>query len=196
MGGFGTAFAIHNSYVGGYWGAAINEASLKNHFNYPKANQETITNDISRDIQAIQGSAGLSVPINANFKYQPYLSLGYADIDIRYYGPLPSEPDKPNYQHRRHHRLAHPRTALQQWFDKNRIEIKTIYIINYTDSHENLDTSGTGHNGIITFRWSMPTHYRSQGKPWWWNVYYRHVNLINQDPESLGFKYYNELALA
>lgn len=203
--GFGAEFTIRDHLFDGYWGLALVQGTLEDKLEFNNTLDEPIIFLVDRDILSLQGSFGLSFPINKSLRYRPYLSLSAAKFDTHstVIGRV-DEDQTPGIFFAQSETEAMTTTLVQEVLydyrmDSARIELSGTYMLAYTDtfdaSNAVLDTFGWSHTGIFKARWSAPTKLTTQGRHWWWNTYYNHVNFIGQEKLSLGFKYYNEVGV-
>lgn len=203
--GFGTDFSFADTYIDGYWGAALNKTVLDDTINGKNTAREDVIIDLDREIITLQGSLGIFLRITDSFEYAPYLTLNFSTIetDAQFLklntstGTIDSEQFSAS--------TDAITTSLNQdlswemWSERGRIELNGSLVISYTDTtdndYKNLDTFGLGYSAIVGIRYSEPTAWRWNNKRWWWNTYYQHINLLNQDKISMGFKYYNEVGI-
>jgi len=203
--GFGTEFSISDKTYNGYWGLALVEGRLEDTIDFTNDSQQSTQARVERDMRALQGSVGLSFPLTDQLRYRPYGSISRAKIDTQsevtnsvgqglltefYF--LESETESTSTS-------LTQELLYENWLGKSMLELSGQYTVAYTDTDdetdESLDTFGWSYTGVLRARWSAPTKWTLDGKPWWWNTYYNHVNFIGQEKQVMGFKYYHELGV-
>lgn len=199
--GFLAEFSLKNYIFNGFWGATFVQGSLKDKLLFNDESLGVIDIRVDRKIRTLQGLGGLSFPINKNLRFRPYFSLSTSRIDTEASATIFNSTTPTSLKSETESLTSSMTSELlyDRWFNSVRLELSGQYALAYTDTYDAsntaLDTFGWSNTFVARARLSAPTAMQTQGRVWWWNTYFNHVNFIGQEKISLGFNHYSEIGV-
>lgn len=203
--GFQAEFTLRDTVANGYWGAALVAGSQDDRFTVPDDAGDPVAVVLRRDVQAVRGSLGLSLPITNEFKVRPYgsLVLSLVQANTRLAGNVVTNefPDDALFESNTESvsGVLTLDTEYSRWIQDHKLELSGQINAIYTD------TFSAGNDALTTWAWSEmvmaqarisgDTGWRWSGHQWQWSSYYSHSHYLDQSKDALGFRYVNELGV-
>jgi len=190
--GFNAEFTLKEPVFNGYWGLALLGGGLKDQIQVAADDGRLVQLDLTRQVVAARGSAGLSFPIDQNLKVRPVLSLILADLQTEgiVNNLLPTPVHFENSA-----TLVSGVLGLNalytHWYGEYKVNLTANYNLIYTDSvSENnplLDTHAWNRTAQLKSDISGSTKFITAGRPWRWQAYLNYTNFLSTDELSLGY---------
>ncbi|WP_455208872.1 hypothetical protein [Kaarinaea lacus] len=192
--GFNAEFTIRNHIFDGFWGLAIVGGELKDKIELIGDQGQTVTLNLRRQVVAVRGSLGLSLPVDQNFKVHPYLTLVASELrSTSSFENLPGTvpQDTFNSSAWMYSTIATFDAVYFQWYGRKKLELKADYHLIYTDSFSEdnplLATYDWNDAVKVEVKFSGPTKLSTQGRPWRWHGYGNFTHFLSHDELSLGY---------
>ena len=191
--GFNAEFTLKEPVFNGYWGLALIGGGLKDQIGLVADNGRQVGLDLTRQVVAARGSAGLAFPIDEHFKFRPTLSLIVADLQTE---GIVDNLLSSTVQFENSATLVSGVLGLDalytRWYGEYKIDLNALYNITYSDSvsEDNpiLDTHAWDRTVQLKSAISGATKFVTAGRPWRWNAYLNYVNFLSINELSLGYR--------
>lgn len=201
--GFQTDVTLRDFVFDGFVAGSLGGATTDEEFVTDNAAGEEIRFEADRSILSARFSGGLSFPITRYFRIQTYASVIAArfetestitgNVDL---GSLPDEFEVivTDNEFDAAGIGGTVEASYDRWFDEKRLELGGTYTAAYTEtfnvSDDLLQVEGTSHTVVLRARYSGPTGWITNHRPWRWNVYSTYTDFVDQPKTALGFTYY------
>jgi len=190
--GFNAAFTLKNTVFDGYWGLALLGGGLKDQIELVADDGRPVGLDLTRQVVAARGSAGLAFPIDEHFKFRPTLSLIVADLQTE---GIVDNLLSSTVQFENSATLVSGVLGLDalytRWYGEYRVNLNANYNLIYTDSisEDNplLDTHAWNRTAQLKSDITGATKFITGGRPWRWHAYLNYTNFLSTDELSLGY---------
>lgn len=204
--GFQTDVTLPRITTNGFFGAMLSRSSVDQNFELANELGDAVRFETDRAVLSGRVSAGLSFPINRELRVRTYLSaiVSKVESDTAIAGEFDPDPLDPglllilsdtevNFTTA----AATMQVLYDRWFGQHHLEIDGTYTSAFSDSFnesdDRLKSSGWSETVVFLARLSAPTGWTVNERPWRWNLYASHTNLLDQPRRALGFKYYHEI---
>ena len=198
--GFNAEFTLRDHIYNGYWGVALVGGELKDNIELIADNNQPVQLDLTRQVVALRGSLGLSLPINQYFKIRPYLTLVLSDMQSEsFFEGLPGADPLNNPQTTLHFQsnaqvlstIGSAEAVYFRWFGDYKVDLSAHYNLIYStavsENNPILNTEDWDHTVQLKSRFSGPTELITAARPWRWNAYANYINFLSHSEASLGY---------
>jgi len=190
--GFNAEFTLKEPVFNGYWGLALLGGGLKDQIELIADDGRPVRLDLTRQVVAARGSAGLSFPMDQYFKVRPVLSLIVADLKTE---GIVDNLIPTSVQFENSATLVSGVMGLDalytRWYGEYKVNLAANYNLIYTDSisEDNpiLDTHAWNRTAQIKSDISGSTKFITAGRPWRWQAYLNYTNFLSTDELALGY---------
>lgn len=194
--GFTADITFKDRIYNGFWGGSLIAGSLDENLSFKEA-EGSIGVAVERNIKAIRGSLGFSIPWDESLKIRPYLSLVVADMNTQTaFLNMSNVAVSENNAY-----SSSQLTALAtigsleldytRYFSRYLVEVLGRYNMTYidtiSDERAELDTWGWSQTFFLKGRLTGPTGWSMDGRPWRWLVFTDYANFLDQPKSALGF---------
>lgn len=205
--GFAADIGLKNSVVDLHWGAAITGGAIDEELSVEDSGRE-VSITVDRDVAALRGSFGLSIPVNSNVRFRPYLTGFYSmvssrsdtRVDIQSFSDIEAS---------RISRIGSDFDAISgaltmeldwhRWFKNRQMTALVQYNLTYTDTDSentsHLDTWGWNQVAIVKTRMYSPLGLKIISRDTNWFTYLNYTHFIDLPKISLGFTHFYELGI-
>jgi len=186
-----------------YWGGALAYGDLEDDLVARGVGGRPLRLNVERQIISLRGSAGFNLPVTEHFTVRPYVSLAGSRLETSSRIQGTGEVSLPGiYRDSSVDTFTTTATVIAEydrWQGTRRWEAKGHYNRAYTDtfnaSDAELETWGWNNTLVLRLRYSDALQLFTRGKPWRWNAYAMHTELLDLDEVALGFDAYHEVGV-
>lgn len=192
--GFSAEFTLRNHIFDGFWGLAVVGGELKDKLELIGDQGQTVTLNLRRQVVALRGSLGLTLPVNQDFKVHPYLTL--VASELRSNSTITNLPgisasDSLDSSAWMYSTIATIDAIYFRWYGRKKLELKVDYHLIYTDSFSEdnpyLATYDWNDAVKLEAKFSGPTKLNTLERPWRWHAYGNITHFLSHNEISLGY---------
>ena len=207
--GFTADFNVDGWSNDGYWGGALVHGQLDEVIVFLDKNDQPLHLIVDRDILALHGSFGLSIPVSQQLRVRPFMSVSMAETTthsklqniLSELGAeiLPSDGIR-STAFQSYGLTGSLQVDYNAWYQRRyRARLLGQYNVSYDDTDSEdyayLDTWGWSQSLILKSELAAATRWHSLGRPWLWKIYMNYNDFLDQSTKAIGFTRYFEVGV-